>query len=61
MPGPNKVSVILDIPVPKSNNELLSFLELTIYLGKGLSRLAEVGAPLRKYNAMPARLALDVF
>ena len=47
-PDPDKVSGILDIPLPTNKTELQRFLGMVNYLGKFLPNLSDVSAPVRK-------------
>ena len=47
-PDPEKVSAIVDMPLPINKKELQRFLGMVSYLGKFLPNLSDVSAPLRK-------------
>lgn len=47
-PDPSKISAVLRIPEPLDKKQLMTFLGLITYLGRFMSMLADVSAPLRR-------------
>ena len=58
-PDPEKVSRIVDMPLPINKKELQRFLGMVSHLGKFLPNLSDVSAPLRKLLEKDAECCFD--